>query len=453
MFEHLTAQHIEAYRAEKLSGDAVAFVYNHIAVCEICRNLLGDAPKLRASVDNWKNDFAIQSNGHIDYELLSAYVDTKIDNIDREIVEHHLQTCLRCSQEVQDLLAFSQEFTQDTSAEPFVDPITAQQIEQPSFRQKLTAFWQVPGYRIVLQMAGTAAAIIVCVWLATLPLRRENNKLKMELADAQQNNETLQQQYNVTNNTVENLQTQLNDLQQTAIENLKPENGTSLVATLKDGEGEIALDTAGNLTGLEMLPPVYQQMVKTALVSERIQTPDISAGMIDRVGTLRSGASEGVAFALIRPVGTNILTERPTLHWNAIKGANQYLVVVYDENFNRITGSQPLTTTSWTVPDTLQRGTTYIWQVSAMVDGREVKSPVPPAPEAKFKVLEQSKANSLAQLKKNSANSHLAIGLIYTREGLLDEAEKEFETLMQDNPKSAVARKLFNQVKTLRRAR
>lgn len=457
MSEHLTAQHIEAYRAEKLSGAAVAFVYNHIAVCETCRNLLGDVSKVHASVDNWKNDFAIHAQEHIDYELLSAYVDTKIGSIERQIVENHLQTCLQCSQEAQDLLAFSADFKSDPINEPVTNSITIsatiQQPARPTFWQKMTAFWQIPGYRIALQLAGTAAAIILCVWLATLPLRSENNKLKTELADAQQNNQTLQRQYTATNNTVEDLQAQLNDLQQTAIQNLKPETGTTLIATLKDGEGEIALDRAGNLTGLEMMPPVYQQMVKTALVSERIQTPAVNATLIDRSGTLRSGSSEGVAFALLSPVGTNILTERPTLRWNPIKGANQYLVVVYDENFNRITASQSLTNTSWMVPDTLQRGATYIWQVSAMVNGREVKSPVPPAPEAKFKVLEQTKANSLSQLKKSSANSHLATGLIYVREGLLDDAEREFETLMQDNPKSTVARKLFNQVKALRRAR
>ncbi len=457
MSKHLTAQHVEAYRAKKLSGDALPFVYDHIAVCETCRNLLGDAPKVRVSVDSWKNDFAIQSQEHVDYELLSAYVDTKIGSIERQIVENHLQTCVQCSQEAQDLLDFSADFKSDpvneSAATPIIVAATIQQTAQPTFWQKMIAFWQIPGYRIALQLAGTAAVIILCVWLATQPLRSENNKLKIELANAQQNNETLQQQYNATNSNVEDLQAQLNDLQQTAIENLKPENGTVPVATLKDGEGEIALDRAGNLTGLEMLPPVYQQMVKTALVSERIQTPAMSENLIDRAGTLRSGSSEGVAFTLISPVGTNILTERPTLRWNAIKGANQYLVVVYDENFNRVTASQPLINTSWTVPDTLQRGTTYIWQVSAMVNGREVKSPVPPAPEAKFKVLEQTKANSLSQLKKSSANSHLATGLIYVREGLLDEAEREFESLMQDNPKSAVARKLFNQVKALRRTR
>jgi hypothetical protein len=455
--EHLTVQHIEAYRAEKLSGDALPFVYGHIAVCETCRIQLGDAPKLRASLDNWKNDFAIEPPVHIAYEQLTAYVDKKIDSVEREIIESHIKICVQCSQEALDLLAFSTEFKSEEVNESPANLLTvsvpAKQTITPVFWQKLIAFWQLPGYRIALQLAGTAAAMVICVWLATQALRTENNRLKTELGKLQQNNEMLQQQYEATNSAIDNLQTQLNDLQQTAIQNLKPESGNSLLASFKDGDGQITLDTAGNLTGLKMLPPVYQQMIKTALVSERIQTPATVATLIDRVGTLRSGTSQGVAFALFSPVGTNVLTERPTFRWSTVKGATHYLVAVYDENFNWVATSQPLTITTWTVPNTLKRGATYVWQVSAMMDGKEIKSPVPPASDAKFRVIEQTKAEELSQLKKSAANSHLAIGLIYAREGLLDDAEREFEALMQSNSKSAVTRKLFNQVKALRGAK
>jgi hypothetical protein len=457
VFEHLTIQHIEAYRAEKLSADSLPLVYDHIAVCETCRKLLGDVPKLRTSLDNWKNDFAIESPQHIAYEQLAAYVDKKIDSVECEIIESHIQTCVQCSQAAQDLLAFSAEFKSEEinelNANPLAISLTAEQPAQPTFRQKFIAFWQLPSYRIALQLAGTAASIVLCVWLATQALRTENNRLKIELAAAQQNNEMLQQQYEATNSAIDNLQAQLNDLQQAAIDNLKPESGNSLLATLKDGDSQITLDTAGNLTGLKMLPPVYQQMIKTALVSERIQTPATVATLIDRVGTLRSGASEGVAFALFSPVGTNILAERPIFRWSAVKGATHYLVAVYDENFNWVATSQPLSITTWTAPNTLKRGATYLWQVSAMRDGKEIKSPMPPAPEAKFKVIEQAKVEELSQLKKSAANSHLATGLIYAREGLLDDAEREFEALMQSNPKSVVARKLLNQVKALRGAK
>src|SRR4029453_560510 len=102
-------------------------------------------------------------------------------------------------------------------------------------------------------------------------------------------------------------------------------------------------------------------------------------------------------------------------------GATSYLVAVYDSNFNWVATSQPITTVAWTPTSPLRRGETYIWQVTAIRADKEIKSPVPPAPEAKFKVIEQSKLEELTQLKKAASNSHLAAGLIFAREGLLDD--------------------------------
>jgi hypothetical protein len=452
--EHLTKQHIEACRAGELSADRLPYVYDHIAVCEACRKIVGGVSQLRASLDNWKNDFAIEPLDHIPYEQIAAYIDAKIDDVEREIVESHIKVCGQCSREAQDLKAFSAEFTPALANESTVERLTistpVEQTASPGLWEKFAAFWRAPKYWIPLQLASTAAAILLCVWLATNALRSENTELKTELAKVREENDVLQQEFNATNSTIENLQAQLSDLQQS---NLKPGDGNALVALLNDGADQITLDKAGNLTGLKSLPPVYQQMVKTSILTERLQTPSAISSLIGRAGTLMGGAGEGVAFALLSPVGTNVSTDHPTFRWRALKGAVSYLVAVYDENFNYVATSQPITTTSWTVPKALKRGAIYFWQVSAMKDGKEIKSPVPPAPEAKFRVIEQTKADELSQLKKSSANSHLAAGLIYARDGLLDDAEREFELLVQANPKSAIARKLLSNVKALRRAK
>ncbi len=457
MAKHLTKQHIEACRAGELSADTLPDVFDHIAVCEVCRKLIGSAPQLRASLDNWKNDFAIASLDHVPYEQMAAYVDAKIDNVEREIVESHINVCRQCSQEAQDLMAFSAEFTPALAYESTVEQLTisssVDKAVAPGFWEKFVAFWRTPKYWIPLQLAGTAAAILLCVWLATNSLRSENRELKTDLANVREKNESLQQEFNSTNSTIENLQAQLSDLQQSSSQHLKPGDGNALLAVLNDGADQITLDKAGNLTGLKSLPPVYQQMVKTSILTERLQAPSTIGNLIGRAGTLMGGAGEGIAFALLSPVGTNISTDHPTFRWRALQGATSYLVAVFDENFNYVATSQPITTTSWTVPKGLKRGAIYFWQVGAMKDGKEIKSPVPPAPEAKFRVIEQTKADELSQLKKSSANSHLATGLIYAREGLLDDAEREFTLLVQANPKSAIARKLLNHVKALRRAK
>ena len=95
----------------------------------------------------------------------------------------------------------------------------------------------------------------------------------------------------------------------------------------------------------------------------------------------------------------------------------------------------------------------YSWQVSASKDGQEVSSPAPPAPEAKFKVLEQTQADELARVRQQVADSHLTLGLVYARAGLLDDAERELQALAEANRDSAVERNLLRSVKTARRAK
>jgi lipopolysaccharide biosynthesis regulator YciM len=75
---------------------------------------------------------------------------------------------------------------------------------------------------------------------------------------------------------------------------------------------------------------------------------------------------------------------------------------------------------------------------------------MPPAPEAKFKVLEKSKAEELDRVRKSYPRSHLILGSLYERAGLLDDAEREFQSLVSANPKSTVARKLLRNVRSLR---
>lgn len=85
-----------------------------------------------------------------------------------------------------------------------------------------------------------------------------------------------------------------------------------------------------------------------------------------------------------------------------------------------------------------------------MKDGQEITSPRPPAPQAKFRILDQAKANELAKAKRAYGSSHLTLGLLYTEAGLLKEAEAELRALRRANPDSEVARNLLRQVQTLR---
>jgi hypothetical protein len=154
-------------------------------------------------------------------------------------------------------------------------------------------------------------------------------------------------------------------------------------------------------------------------------------------------------FALLGPSGTVIATDRPNLRWQALAGATSYTVSVFDADFNRVTRSAPQTATQWTTP-ALRRGMIYSWEVVAVRNGQEVRSPVAPAPRAQFKILEADKLLELTNLKQQSQISHLTLGLTYARFGLIAEAEGQLQIVARENPNSPVATKLLRTVQEWR---
>ena len=116
------------------------------------------------------------------------------------------------------------------------------------------------------------------------------------------------------------------------------------------------------------------------------------------------------------------------------------MVEVYDDQFKLVASSPQLTNQSWTATP-LPRGKVYSWQVKAIKDGQEITSPRPPAPQAKFRVLDQRKRMNSREAKRAYGSSHLTLGLLYADAGLLKEAEQEFRSLRRANPNSDLARK------------
>jgi hypothetical protein len=144
---------------------------------------------------------------------------------------------------------------------------------------------------------------------------------------------------------------------------------------------------------------------------------------------------------LLSPVGAVIAEDRPVFKWDLLDGATAYRIEISDSPGRAPISSDQLSPndTQWTPPEGLRRGKIYSWVVIATINGREVVSPPVSMPEAKFKVLEEGKARELNRLKR--ANSHLALGVFYAREGMIVEAEKEFQILVDDNPQSPIAQR------------
>jgi hypothetical protein len=152
-------------------------------------------------------------------------------------------------------------------------------------------------------------------------------------------------------------------------------------------------------------------------------------------------------FFVMEPVGSVLLRNQPTFLWSIVEGATGYVVEVYDEQLALVAASPRLKIASWSVQ--LPRGAVYSWQVKAIKDGQEMIAPRPPAPQAKFRIIDQAKASELARARRVYASSHLTLGLLYAEAGLLKEAEQQFRLLRRSNRNSALARRLHRQILAL----
>ena len=232
-------------------------------------------------------------------------------------------------------------------------------------------------------------------------------------------------------------------LEQAVAELTRTQEGEVLV---NDSGSNVVLDGRGTLRGLETIPAQMQEAIKLALASGRVRMPESVAGLAGTTNVLM-GSSEGVPFAVRSPIATGVFDQRPTFRWMGLRGAVSYTVSVFDPDFRRVARSEPLTKTEWMIPQALDRGAVFSWQVTALKDGKEVVSPVRPAPEARFRVLDQAAAEEVERYRRSWAKSHLAAGVVYARAGLREDAEREFRTLVKENPRSTVARRLLGSVK------
>ncbi len=435
MNEHISVQLIERYQRRALSPAELLDADDHLAACEICRQRLGDIPRERAAANSLRADLLATEITHLGYERLEAYVEGKLDPIDREIADSHLMMCAQCDAEMNELRAFAVQVAAcpDKEYSPLAQPSFGE--KSPDLWERVRSFWRSPAFALPLQLASLGLVIALLLWAAALNSR--NSQLQTALDQQRQENEKLKQDYQTAKAEGADLQNQLARLK----------TPSSIIVTLNDGAGQVTLDKEGNVAGA---PTPFHQLVKQTLTAQRIETPRMLTELIGKSAVLMGPADEGHPFALLGPVGTVVMSDRPTFRWRALGGAESYVVKIYDADFNEVAVSPQLTETAWTVTRSLERGRIYSWQVTARVGDKEVASPVRPAPEARFMILDQAEANELAEAKNVSAGSHLTLGILYAQAGLLDDAERELQALLRANPQSALAQKLLRSVRAKR---
>ena len=413
MTDHLSETEVSLFRERTIGPTERERIDSHVAECESClRRILPSED--RALIYSELTEALLPDSAdepfHLSNAQIRAYANGSIDQADRVIFESHFDICDQCSEAVQSLAASSPEIPARTAAFQFTP-------------------------------ARVAAAVLVtaCLVLSFVVWLRWHSR-----APDQTTQQASSQTPTNTPGSGSPTPAQTQSTKDSTADQF------AVAASLEDNGRKIQLDNTGKLIGLEDLPETSRSLVRSVLANKTFSKPEVLDKLTAPSITLMDPTARETTFGLLGPSGTVIETDRPNLRWQALAGASSYTVSVFDADFNRVTRSAPQTATQWTSP-ALRRGMIYSWEVVAVRDGQEVRSPVAPAPRAQFKILEAEKLLELTNLKKHKPISHLTLGLTFARFGLLVEAEGQLQILARENPNSPVATRLLRTVQEWRK--
>jgi hypothetical protein len=181
--------------------------------------------------------------------------------------------------------------------------------------------------------------------------------------------------------------------------------------------------------------PLSPRTVERAAVLEELFRPE---------GQLLGEEGKRVYHAL-SPVGIVTMSDHPAFRWEAIPGATNYVVSIYDKEFRKVVESPKLNANNWTSTGPLPRGSRLSWQVSATVTGKSVRLPIPPAREAVFEVMNAEAAKAISDARDLRHAPPVELGLLYARAGALEDAEAEFSKTPDAKDLLESVRKLLQQ--------
>lgn len=426
MADHLTSQGIDLFIRRKLPPDDLLAATSHIFVCEACRRQLNQAKPSGAGSEYLAADLQAESlprDPHLSYEQLEAYVDGLADDVEREIVINHLAVCAFCSTEERELALLRDNLeTYPQAARELTKDVTR---NPGNLLQKLIVVFQMRPFEVgwaVVALVAIIASASFLIWRSDTPseVATTNSNNNSSIA-AKEDNRTDREQDNSNQPTI---------------------------AQQNSNEGAKSLS---DIASQGSFPSEYETVISQALSNQAIAPPPVVRELVGKPSKLMSNSSEDVSFALLHPLGTATIGERPTFRWQPLDGATDYRVFVLDTDFNVVAMSAPVSGTAWTPPVAFKRGVVYVWQVTATIAGKEITAPAAPSAEARFKILEQSRARALQRIAKERAGSHLILGIVYAHNGLLDDAEREFQKAIDRSQEASLARKLSESVKAMRR--
>lgn len=222
-------------------------------------------------------------------------------------------------------------------------------------------------------------------------------------------------------------------------------NSVESLIALKDGETTLLVAKDGGVTGpsIEALPQKLREEVVASWKNESVRVPDLSDLEGAKIETMGDSQTD-FRFQLIAPVRQAVRSQSPVFRWTELKGTQEYLVTISDaDTYEVVVDNQSVKSPPWTFTGKLRRGHNYVWQVTAVIDGKKVTMPTIGQREAKFRILPSALEDELKQAERSSPRSSVALGILYARVGLLAESRRELQAFAAANPQSATAAKLL----------
>lgn len=412
---HLSQETIKAFLDKQLPPDQLLQVSDHLAECDECANDAAAALHLDRLSSDLVSEFG---NAHLEFEDFDTYLSGPLSDPRRQLFARHMDQCELCRSSLQDLKDLQSEMTLNNAT---VSPAES----SGGFAGFFAAFR--PSY--IVAFAFALLILGLGVWfLLSRSVRDEkavgNPPRNEQIPSAPPGNRSIEFPTNT-----------------------EVQKEIAAVASITDGGKRIELLADGSLRG--GIPAAFQERVRNALTNGQLEIPNSVSDLKGSGGTLMGNGS-GAPFAIVFPVGKVLETARPKFKWKPSPGAESYVVEVFDRNYNAVAASGDIRGTSWQPEKPLARGQKYSWQVTAKAKGLETKSPVRPAPEAKFLIIGQDHFEEIQRVKNSAARSHMMFGIAYANAGMLAEAEIEFRSLLRANPNSDVARRLIAKVSASR---
>ncbi len=434
MTHHLSALQVKQLCVSALPDDELALAAVHTAECQSCNHLFIE--ELKRQRRHAPFNFTLEPefwfrHDHVDFDQLVALDDNTLEGETEEMINIHLKTCEICREDLRSFLAFREA----TAGEMNVS--YGPTYYEPGDEISGALWWQRLQRRPVYAMAAIVL-IAVAIFIGVIALSSRSGSLEANKQD--QATPGIEQSPSILPSSAPNVVSSPSSVYDSA-----------KLAVLRDAGGEVTIDKNGRVTGLDQVSESSRQFIARAALSE-LEPADVLRRLSGEQSALRGNDNGALGFRLLYPLRSVVIEDRPVFRWESLPGVSSYRVYVLDADGNQVSRSEelPPTQTQWEAPSSFNRGQIFSWAVTAQVDGKRVVSPSASDPEMKFAVLSTADFQELTRLQKS--NSHLALGVFYVRAGLMDQAEREFQDLVDLNPQSELPRKLLQSVRAFRKA-